>query len=300
MNRSGFVVLALAGLGIVWGLFRWLEGEAGSAAGGEDAVMRKRVEQRVRGRAAMPPGERPGAVPLAAGIGPEHAGEAREFLPLDAAGRAALKEMIRRFGKAEADEKVELLAEMGTLAYGRELLPFLHGLLTTEPEAEVRLAALELLAGNTTEEILPLLRVGLVDADEDVRLRSVLAAAHVSGELDVFLAEVFGHAEENTRLAGLDILEHQPVTSRVRGLGLAMDSGRRELQLAAVGQLQFESNHQAVEALLRHVEAADEEVREGVRFTLRFLLEEDFESVAAGRAWWQAHKREFDAELIRH
>ena len=292
---------------VVTGLAAWFAFHLGGPASKSDPKqaalddLQEKRSEHIRKMAATPPGERPGAMPLASGIGAtDRDFDAREFLPLDAASQKHLQDLMRQFSSADTVGKLDLLDQMESLGYGKELLPFLETLLKSESEAEVRERAVQLLSGNTSPDILPVLEVALRDSDESVRLNAVLASSYVSGpEFDRFIRTVFSHPDENTRLAGLDALEGQTVTARVRALDQAMQSGHKELQLPAVGELQFESNHQAIEALIPHLDAPDADVRSEVEFTLRFLLDQDFESAGEAHAWWQANKASFDAELIQ-
>jgi HEAT repeat protein len=306
-TKSSLPKSAMSALVLLIGLALWLLIGSQEKPSSSGEGLKKRttpteiLQKRIPKSAGLPPGERPGATPTATGFGSgSESFEARGFIKLSDRQRQILKELIQDFDNAEWEDRIELLNKMEALAYGEELLPFIERIIAKEKETDVKARAIELLAGNTSPKIIPLLENALNDKDEDIRLSAIFAANAVAGpQFDRFIGKIFSHTDKNTRLMGFEILENQPVTDRLRALDLAINSGHKELQFSAIDELQFETNHRSVEILIPHLDSADEDIRENARSTVSFLLNEDFESASEAQAWWQANKATFDSEPIQ-
>lgn len=240
------------------------------------------------------------SIPLMSGLDPaQELADARNFTELDAAAKEELARELAAFRAAtDVDQRVEILDRIESQHYGAEILPLLLELVRPGQPPELRAKAVEVVSGNLSPAILPVLTAALDDPDVLTQARAVLAANHVQGPalLD-FLRRVFAHPNPNTRLAGLEGLDELPSETRVAALKLALQSGREELQLGAVEKLTSQSSHQSVEALLPLLAAPNERVQGQAGAALRFLVGEEFADAAAAQDWWQRNRDRFDKDL---
>jgi hypothetical protein len=251
----------------------------------------------------LPPGELAklqNAIPLMSGLDPaRELADARNFEELDAEQRKELEREIATFRSAtDVDQKVEILDRIESQHYGAGVLPLVLDLMRSGQPPELRAKAVEVVSGNMSPAILPVLTAALEDPDPLIQARAVLAANHVHGpELLDFLRRVFSHPNANTRLAGLEGLDELPSETRIAALKLALESGREELQLGAVEKLTSQSCHQSVEALIPLLAAPNERVQGQAGAALRFLVGEEFAGAPEAMDWWRTNRNRFDKEL---
>lgn len=240
------------------------------------------------------------AIPLMSGLDPAGAlADARGFAPLDDAQKMQFAEELAAFrATTDLEQRVEILDRIESLCYGEAIVPLLVELVSPAQPPDLRSKAIDLVAGNTSAAILPVLDAALHDPDPLFQARAVLAANHVPGPALVdFLGRVFAHPDANTRLAGLECFDEQPVETRIAALQLALRSAQQDLQLGAVEKLTGLSSHQSVEALIPLLAVLDERVRGQAGAALHFLVGEEFTGVAEALAWWKKNRARFDKEL---
>lgn len=247
--------------------------------------------------------ELPGATPpdlsLAVPAGfPAHAHQAREFDALSEEGRQTFARLVDEFWRNESPERRgAILDELVASYYGEELLGFAAKVLELTDEG-LRLRAIEMLSGNTSAAIIPVLEKVLTDPSEAVRLEAVAAVAQVRDDAVVsFLGKAFEDASEAVRAAGFGLLEDQTEARKLKVLGRALQAAHADVQTAAIDALQLESTAQSVEVLFGGLDSADPQVRREAQFSIDFLIDHEFASSTEARAWWKENKGKFEQDL---
>lgn len=242
------------------------------------------------------------APPAQAMAGMKSPAAAREFRPLSASDRDDLDRLIREFDDAaDVAGELEILGRIESGPYGAAFLGLARKVLS-DPSAggEVRLRVVEMLAGNTSPEILPVLELVRASEVEEERRQAVLAAARVrSRATGDFIAGFLGDPGKNVRFAALETAMTQPRESRDELLVRAMHGKHEDVGLAGLAELELEASPSAVDHLLRGADSPNEAVRDEVLRSAGFLLDEEFPDANTARAWWSAHRGKFDKDLNR-
>lgn len=227
---------------------------------------------------------------------------AREFRRLSASDREVLDGLIREFDDAaDVAGKLEILERIDAGPYGAAFLGLAGKVLSDRSAAsELRLRVLEMLAGNTSPEILPVLELVRASEEEEERRQAVLAAARVrSGATGDFIGRFLADPGKNVRFAALEAAMMQPRESRDELLVRAMHGRHEDVGLAGLAELELEASPAAVDQLLRGLDSPTAAVRDEVLRSAGFLLDEEFTDAQTARAWWSAHRGRFDKDLNR-
>lgn len=227
---------------------------------------------------------------------------AREFVRLGAAAGSELEGLIRRFRAAQDDEQRQaILDRIDAGPYGEAFLGLAREVLA-EPGAsrEVRARVLEMLAGNTTPEILGVLELLRRSSSEEERQQAVRAAGQVRDRRAIdFIGGFFDDPGKEVRFAALEVAVAQPRAARDALLIRALHGEQPDVGLAALAELELEATPEAVEVLVQALASPNLEVRDEAVRSAGFLLDEDFGSAAAAAAWWTANRHRFDRNLER-
>jgi HEAT repeats len=242
-------------------------------------------------------GATPDERPIPSGF-PVPAEEAREFDVLSDEQRAGFGRLRDEFFQTQdRDRRLEILDEIAASFYGEEVIALAGRVFALGDEA-LNLRMVEMLAGNTSAAIIPLLETVLRDPSEQVRTSAVLAVGQVRDDSVVgYLAKVFEDESADVRLTGLNVLEEQTENRRLKVLDRALEATHPDVQSAAITALQVESTPKSVEVLFNALGAADPEVREEARFSIDFMLDKEFATADEARAWWKENKNKFDQDL---
>jgi hypothetical protein len=234
---------------------------------------------------------------------PSAQGEPREFRTLSDSERPAWDEAVRDFWRATDNAaRSAILDRIETDFYVPEIVGLVGSMLGMPPGSiapEIRLKALELLAGNIAPEILPALELARSDADESVRAASLLAAGQVRDPgLIRFLQPAIEDASPAVRLAILRAVEDQTVTAKQTVFGMALKSSHADLAEAALGELEVDARPSTVPLIIEGLNTPDAAIREEVRFALEFLFDREFESADEALKWWGENRHRYDDDLV--
>ena len=201
-----------------------------------------------------------------------------------------IKEATNHFHQAfkSADKVAALLELLGECHPA--IVPLVEEALADE-DAEVRLAAMELLAGYDSTDVLTAAERGLKDADADVRKAAVDALAEVkdprAGEL---LAVALGDGNEEVRLAAVGLMDSQPYDSKLNMAEKAIQSKDGNLFDVALTTLQNQSNADAVDILIQGYKNADDSRMGDLNRAMWFWFDQQFDDYNAAAAWWKANR----------
>lgn len=223
--------------------------------------------------------------------------EAREFSELSDEQKAALQSLIEEFRK-DPNRRAEILEEIESNYYGAEILSLVREIMGMGDESTT-VQALEMLGGNTSPDIIPVLDQALGNSSEDVRLAAVYAASQVRDESFVeFIGKSFEDKSESVRLTGLDLLENQTKQNRFKVYDKAMTSSQSDVNMAAVMSLEIESNIDSIDILIKGMESPDPDVRLEAATSLEFQLDQNFESAKQAKDWWTKNRNRYDEDLF--
>ena len=229
---------------------------------------------------------------------PQAPQQAREFRRPPGGDPEAWRALETAFwATSDAGERLQLLDRMEAEHYTANLLPLVRALLSGNHEASLRARAIDLLAGNVAPEILAALQPARDDADPQVRAQALLAAAQVrDSRLAAWLAPALADSSNEVRQTALDAVETQTDAIRHAVQQEALRSEHADVALRALGELQVESSHAAIDLMLQALNAPLPEVREEARLALEFLLDQDFSDTDPA-AWWATNRRRYTADL---
>lgn len=222
----------------------------------------------------------------------------RSFATLSAEERLAFQRLQAEFWRtSDLGRRLAILEEIAGSFYSAESVALAQNILGLHEEA-LSLAAIGLLAGNTSVAILPPLETALADPSPVVRREAVLAVSQVRDDAVIgFFGKAFEDREPDVRLNVFNALDDQSRERRIGVFSRALAATHGDVQTAAVDSLQSESSPKSVEALIPALDSPHPELREAARFSLEFQLSQTFPNASAARVWWAEHRGDFDQDL---
>ncbi len=232
------------------------------------------------------------------GLGEDSTGpEARDFTELDEAQEAALQSLIEQY-RGDKEGRSEVLDRIDSDFYGVEILPFLEEVINGDDE-ELSGQAIDMLAGNTSAQIIPVLEPALGSPVTENRLAAVRAVGQVRDDALVdFLGKVFENDDPDVRVSGFDALQDQPKERKLDIYDRALESSSDEVGVGAVGLLELESGRRSVDLLIEALDAPNPNVRDEAAFSLEFQFDRRFSDSGEARTWWSANRDRYDEDLM--
>lgn len=198
-------------------------------------------------------------------------------------------QLMAEYGEASAERKAEILAAIGA-GGDPETWDFLCQA-AGDPEAEVRLAALDALAmhggGDPSKAILG----ALTFPDEETK---ALAASLLSRRARDTKAWSAAATESSVavRVAYLSAVEDAPIRIRLSSARAALERGDPQLRKEAASVLGGAASKEAVELLIPLLD--DQASSDVASDSLFFLIGEHFDSSQEARVWWEAKRLTFE------
>jgi hypothetical protein len=225
-------------------------------------------------------------------------GAVKEFSSLTEEQRASLEKLTAEFWKSsDSDRRLEILDEINSSLYGTETLGLLEKVIALN-DGILSARAVEMLSGNIDPSIIPLLEKALQDSAEETRSLAAAAASQVRDDSLVgFFEKVIADPSANVQIQGLDSLDGQAENRRVKILSLGLRSPLPEVQLFVIDLVQLTASRQSIEILFDALDAPDPEVRDSARFSLDFMLSQEFSNGAEAKEWWKQNRNRFDDDL---
>lgn len=209
--------------------------------------------------------------------------------------------IIERYAAAgSADEKVELLNQLGSLVFtdDRAVIALIESALA-DPNEQVNRAGAELLENYESPYALATIEKALYSPDVQTRVSAVSSLANirdprVTGLLVTALCDESGDVREEAFSAA----EGQPQSLQMQVLEAAIRLPYEDVKTYAVDTLEEFSNHKSVEILMQGLNDPDPAFREQVNQSLSFLIEKEFDSYEQAAAWWNENRNKYDSELF--
>jgi hypothetical protein len=194
------------------------------------------------------------------------------------------------------DEKMEFLAGLSDASDSLVISAVKKALY--DRDVEVRLAGMDLLAGRTSSEIIPLASQALGDKDPMVRQAAVLALETVKDPSTAkLLAGALNDPNEEVRVAVFDCLGDQDEAVKLTVFKAGISSRFSDVKENTVTALMDLSCKGAVDVLILGLRDSDTEHRERINVALTFLIGQEFNSYKEAKNWWDSNRDNYDEHL---
>ena len=208
--------------------------------------------------------------------------------------------LLNEFNKTSSSErKIELLRSLFDMAFDRD--PCVIGIVQTavaEQDANVALAAIELLQGYESPKVLPAIADAMSHPNEDVRQTALNLLLDINdpqaGEL---LATALSDKSEDIRDAALDITRYKDKQIQFKVLETAISCPFSDIKEKSVFMLENIRDHRSVDILIEALRDKDAEFREKVGSAISMLLDKEFESYKEAKTWWEKNRDRYDEDL---
>jgi hypothetical protein len=195
-----------------------------------------------------------------------------------------------------SDEKVEFLAGLSDASDSLVISAVRKAL--HDRDVEVRLAGMDLLAGRTSSEIIPLASQALGDKDPMVRKAAVLALETVKDPSTAkLLAGALNDPTEEVRVAVFDCIGDQDEAVKLTVFKAGIRSRFSDVKENTVTALMDLSCKGAVDVLILGLRDSDTEHRERINVALTFLIGQEFNSYEEAKNWWNSNRDNYDEHL---
>ena len=201
----------------------------------------------------------------------------------------------------DTQQKVQYLKSLGELAAKRD--SSVIGVVRTAlsyPDVQVGRAAIELLAGYTTPEVLPALGQALSTEDEQIRMQALVPLHSVNDpQVGGLLAQALNDTSEEIRSTALGLAEERGGVIELNVLKEGIVSPHEDVKYTAASILESRADHAAVDVLLEGLKDNSPEFREEISAILGSLLDTNLKTYDQAQAWWAQNKKSYDSDLFR-
>jgi HEAT repeat protein len=168
-----------------------------------------------------------------------------------------------------------------------------------DQDAEVAQAALDLLNGYESPDILRAVETAMQHADEQIRENAVRLLENVDDpQVGGLVALALDDTSENVRSAAIAVAEVQNEDIQLAVSQTAIASPYDEVKGAAVSMLENMGNKRAVDVLIDGLKDDNSDFRETVSETLESLIDKELKSYREAKDWWNRNKNKYDDELF--
>lgn len=214
--------------------------------------------------------------------------------------RNLVNSLLAQFGSStNADKKVKLLESLGEMSLEQDpaVIKIVQDALGN-PNSKVGYAAIQLLEGYDTPEILPAIAKALKVEYEETR---IAALEHLSGIDNPMVGDLLSRALNDTsadvRSTALDMLEERPDSEQLPILQNGLTSPYEDVKTQVVQKLENRSDHKAVEILIEGLKDTNPDFRDEVNTSLFSLIDKEFESYKEAKDWWKKNRDRYDEDL---
>jgi HEAT repeat protein len=209
--------------------------------------------------------------------------------------------IIERYTAAgSADEKVELLNQLGSLVFtdDRAVIALIESALA-DPNEQVNRAGAELLENYESPYALDTIEKALYSPDVQTRVSAVSSLANIRDpKVTELLVTALSDESVDVREEAFSAAEEQPQSVQMQMLETAIRLPYDDVKTYAVDTLEEFSNHKSVEILMQGLNDPDPAFREQANQSLNFLIEREFDSYEQAAAWWNENRYKYDSELF--
>ncbi len=200
---------------------------------------------------------------------------------------------------SDSERKIELFGSLSDMASEQD--PCVIGIVraaVTEKDANVALAAIELLQGYESPEVLPAIVSAMAHPNEEVRQMAVQILSDINDpQTGVLLATALSDESEDVRNSAIDITRYKDEQVQFKVLEAAISCPFGDVKDESVFMLEYLGGHRAVDILIEALQDKDAEFRENVASAISMLIDKEFESYKEAKAWWEKNKNKYDEDL---
>ena len=215
--------------------------------------------------------------------------------------RISTNTLLNEFNRtSNGERKVELLQSLSDMAFDRD--PCVIRVVQTaaaEKDANVALAAIELLQGYESPEALPAITKAMAHQDEEVRQTAVNMLLDINDpQTGNLLAAALSDKSEDIRNSTLDITKYKDKQIQLRVLETAISSPFSDVKENSIFMLEYLGGHRSVDILIEALRDKDTEFRERVASAISMLIDKEFESYKEAKTWWEKNRNKYDEDLF--
>jgi HEAT repeat protein len=214
--------------------------------------------------------------------------------------KSQVNSLLAKFGSSTtADEKVEVLNALGEISPEQNsgVIKVAQDALG-DPDSEVGVAAIELLDGYDSPEILPVVEKALKVEYEETRIAALEHLSDIdSPKVGDLLSQALNDTAKDVRTTALDMLDERPDSEQLPILQKGLTSPYEDVKTQVVQKLEDRSDHKGVEMLIEGLKDTNPDFRKEVNTSLSSLIDKEFKSYQEAKDWWNQNKRKYDAEL---
>jgi hypothetical protein len=214
--------------------------------------------------------------------------------------RISTDTLLNEFNRtSNGERKVELLQSLSDMAFDRD--PCVIRVVQTaaaEKDANVALAAIVLLQGYESPEVLPAITKAMAHQDEEVRQTAVNLLLDINDpQTGDLLAAALSDKSEDIRNSTLDITKYKDKEIQFKVLETAISSPFSDVKENSIFMLEYLGGRHAVDILIEALRDTDTEFRERVASAISMLIDKEFESYKEAKTWWEKNKGKYDEDL---
>lgn len=169
-----------------------------------------------------------------------------------------------------------------------------------DKNADVRLAAMELLDNKEKGEILDCIDKALDDPDRHVREFAVvlLGDAEQPQRTQSLLVKGVEDSSEHVRAAALDVIGAKSTPVQEFVFAQSIRSPYKDVKEMTVDLILDMPSHNSAEILFQGLNDQDGDMREYVNSKVDFLFGKEFKNTDEALIWWEKNKDKYDEELF--
>jgi len=214
--------------------------------------------------------------------------------------RISTDTVLNEFNRtSNSERKVELLQSLSDMASDQD--PCVIRVVQTavaEKDANVALAAIELLQGYESPEALPAITKAMAHPDEEVRQTAVNLLLDINDpQTGKLLSDALSDKSEDIRSSALDTIKYKDNQVQFKVLETAISSPYSDVKEESVFMLQYIGGPQAVDTLIEALRDKNAEFREEVSSAISALIDKEFGSYQEAKSWWKKNKGKYDEDL---
>lgn len=209
--------------------------------------------------------------------------------------------ILNKFNKAGSSErKTELLGSLSDMAMDQDprVIKVVQAAVA-DKDANVALAAVELLQGYETPDILPAVTQAMTHPNEDVRQTALSLLLDIEDpRISKVLSDAVLDESENIRSTALDEIKYKEKDIQFKVLETAISSPYNDTKEEAVFMLQYTGGPQAVDILIEGLRDQNADFREEASSAISTLVDKEFTSYQEAKSWWKKNKSKYDEDLV--
>lgn len=214
--------------------------------------------------------------------------------------RVSVDTVLDEFNRtSDSERKIELLRSLFDMAFDQD--PCVIGVVqraAADKDANVALAAIELLQGYESPKVLPAIAKAMKHPNEEVRQTAVNILVDVNDpQVGDLLATALSDKSEDIRNSVLDITKYKDEQIQFRVLEAAISCPFSDIKEESVFMLEYLGGHSAVDILIKALRDRDAEFREKVTSAISGLIDKEFKSYEEAKTWWEKNKDNYDEDL---